>query len=929
MKNTVRQIIALLLVVALVGSLTACGDSFKIHIDSSGLASWKPVKGAVSYDYTIMDAEHASLGEKTTTQTQVQLPEGRAIAVRAVFANGETGSWMVSDFYGEPSFWDHTKQEISIFLDENGYAVWEPVADATEYRCSFLDGYGTCIEEVTVTDPKVRVPLKCQLEVLPLMADGSEGMRLYSDYHQGELYSHVADGEDLIDFHFNAKASECKTYEVIANIDYSTVQTAADGTVTFTATGPNGAPMRFSGTGISVAEGAITFEPSSTLHALDAIGRICAYKPVVSDIGDTGTSVEFRGGYTFNDQTSVASVEDLFKVWPTGVETFVTLDAGYYFSSVMEKQPNMIGIGASDYNTDTFTLSELVVFYDETTYTTNVSTMHLDYYFYGTYLEGDLYDPSREIYDPVNRIYTFYLQIIPQLQNEVEPPTVDYLVNPDPYATRAVIDIPMERYEIGELKDPNGNIMNKQTDPLVPGCTLEIIMAGQTYDLELPIIERSSGVQTLHELTPYGNIPSIGEVTPLVVPVQWSDYADPDPAGRLDMIRERLGRIVDESGRVTDYSTDIHSLSAYYDAVSLGNYHIESFLTDWVTVPYTVEEGTNLDMLSHSLPDEIYATVQQMHPNMDWSQFDRNADGIVDMVIYISAAPESDVLNIMSFIGGAHNRRGYDGGRAGTPEKPNLKDFICVGTGVLDADEHVILHEYGHGFGLIDYYDVTYQGGDAVGQFDMQSGSYGDWNGYSKYSVGWIEPEVVTGLAGGESVEIIIGSMAETGDAIVIPAAGADFDGPFGEYMLVDLFTATGVNETDASKHFKLADEVGVRIYHINANMEHRTLINKYGDETVIGTVNIANDYKDSGKYHIELLQRGGDNTFTDLLNTRAQFAPQDLFRTSDVFTAERYSEFLTDGRMDNGSEFGYTIEIVSIEENGADSTATIRITRN
>jgi hypothetical protein len=111
--------------------------------------------------------------------------------------------------------------------------------------------------------------------------------------------------------------------------------------------------------------------------------------------------------------------------------------------------------------------------------------------------------------------------------------------------------------------------------------------------------------------------------------------------------------------------------------------------------------------------------------------------------------------------------------------------------------------------------------------------------------------------------------------------------------------------------------------------MEHRTLINKYGDETVIGTVNIANDYKDSGKYHIELLQRGGDNTFTDLLNTRAQFAPQDLFRTGDVFTAERYSEFLTDGRMDNGSEFGYTIEIVSIEENGADSTATIRITRS
>lgn len=929
MKNTVRSMTALLLILAMVGSLTACSDSFEITIDSAGLASWAPVKGAVCYEYTIMDAEYTSFGEMTTTQTQIQLPEGRAVAVRAVFANGETGSWMVSDFYGEPSFWDHTQQEISIILDENGYAVWEPVAGATEYRCSFLDGFGSCIEEVTVTDTKVRVPLKCKLEVLPLMADGSEGMRLYSDYHQGMLYSHVADGEDLVDLSFTAKISECKTYEVIANIDYATVQTAADGTVTFTATGPTGAPMRFSGTGISVAEGAITFEPNSTLHALDSIGRICAYKPVASDIGDAGTAVEFLGGYTFNDQTSVESVDDLFKTWPVGIETYLLPDAGYRYSPVMGKQPNMIGIGASIYNVDTFTLSELIVFYDETTYTTDISAMHLDYNFYGTYLEGDLYDPSKEIYDSANRIYTFYLQIIPELQNEVEPPAVDYLIDPEPYATRAVIDIPMERYEIGELKDPNGNIMNKQTDPLVPGCTLEITVAGQTYDLELPILERAGGAQTLHELTPYGNIPSTGEVTPLVVPVQWSDYADPDPAGRLDLIRERLGRIVDTSGSVTDYSTDIFSLSAYYDAVSHGNYHIASFLTDWVSVPYTVEEGTNLDMLSHSLPDEIYAAVQEMYPDMDWSQFDRNADGIADAVIYISAAPESDMLNIMSFTGGVHNRRGYDAGRAGTPEKPNLKDFICVGTGMLDADEKVILHEYGHSFGLIDYYDVTYKGGDAVGSFDMQSGSYGDWNAYSKYSVGWIDPEVVTGLASGESVEITIGSMAETGDAIVIPAAGADFDGPFGEYMLVDLFTATGVNEADASGFFELTGEVGVRIYHINANMELRTLINKYGDETVIGTVHVANEYKENGKYHIELLQRGGDNTFTDLSNLRTQLMPQDFFRAGDVFDAAKYREFLTDGKMDDGSTFGYTIEIVSIEKNGADSTATIRITRN
>ena len=79
----------------------------------------------------------------------------------------------------------------------------------------------------------------------------------------------------------------------------------------------------------------------------------------------------------------------------------------------------------------------------------------------------------------------------------------------------------------------------------------------------------------------------------------------------------------------------------------------------------------------------------------------------------------------------------------------------------------------------------------------------------------------------------------------------------------------------------------------------------------------------------MELLQRGGNNTFTDFSNLRTQLAPQDFFRTGDVFDAARYSAFLTDGLMDDGSEFGYTIEIVGIEEDGAESTATIRITRN
>ena len=54
-----------------------------------------------------------------------------------------------------------------------------------------------------------------------------------------------------------------------------------------------------------------------------------------------------------------------------------------------------------------------------------------------------------------------------------------------------------------------------------------------------------------------------------------------------------------------------------------------------------------------------------------------------------------------------------------------------------------------------------------------------------------------------------------------------------------------------------------------------------------------------------------------------------DLFYAGDTFAVEDYAEFFYNGRMDNGLEFGYTVEIVSInnDANGI-PTATVRVTR-
>lgn len=96
---------------------------------------------------------------------------------------------------------------------------------------------------------------------------------------------------------------------------------------------------------------------------------------------------------------------------------------------------------------------------------------------------------------------------------------------------------------------------------------------------------------------------------------------------------------------------------------------------------------------------------------------------------------------------------------------PEVNAYVTVNHEFLkDGNTAVLLHEFSHNFGLIDYYDVTYSGINAVGGFDMQSDNVGDWNAYSKLAAGWMDPQVVTGLASGESVELTLTSSALTDD---------------------------------------------------------------------------------------------------------------------------------------------------------------------
>lgn len=718
--------------------------------------------------------------------------------------------------------------------------------------------------------------------------------------------------------------------DIIAGIDHNSI--VKDGSTTFfSSTMSDGTIVRFEGENIKIDENGILIAPDSKITSLDAVGKIYGYYPVVEDRGKyIGKTTDFHVGYAYTYSASKTSVERAKEVHTySAFGQQVTLLDGQYLLPVAVFSPNFFNFQGFSFGEGEFYVSSLVACYDPTEKVTRMTEAKLNEYFSGAYLEGERYDASRETSaDLEKKKFDFYLVLKPDTE----------VANMADNA-RSVYYVPKDFYQVGALRDAAGNELAKETALISMGDTLDITVGDSTIQMPLNVVARYHGAQTMNDLVPFAYPKSLGELNTLVVPVIWADQTDMANDNTLKLFRQGIGRIADENGNVTDYSVftdEKFSLSEYYDIASYGKMKVTSFMTDWYYASENFADIWNqspTDTYSNDIMDWVRAT----YPDIDWEKYDQDRNGYIDSMLILNAGvKDSDEVIIVSYSGAFNYLHTYYGDHVGTPDAPRVNTFTNVGYDWIQHDYATIIHEFAHGLGLIDYYDVNYSGIDAVGQFDMQSQSYGDWNAYSKLAVGWMNPQIVSGLTSGQSAEFTLTSSALTDDMLIIPAAGKEYEGPFSEYIMLDLFTDDGTNEYDTAR-FNLVDAAGVRISHVNAEMEQRTTTVESATspgesaEYTIGTIHTANNYtgNKTGKYNIEVVQNGGKNTFTNIEQLDTTLSKQDLFYAGDTFTAEDYSEFLYQGRMDDGSEFGYSIKILSIGTDGNGiPTAKIRVTR-
>lgn len=333
-------------------------------------------------------------------------------------------------------------------------------------------------------------------------------------------------------------------------------------------------------------------------------------------------------------------------------------------------------------------------------------------------------------------------------------------------------------------------------------------------------------------------LPSTGDVEILVIPVEFKNA----------QFENNYKDILNKGSNGTSEETGWESLSSYYKKSSGNKLNIHATILD------KYETNENYYHAAQQIDDKTYPedfldgyasldhkyleqAIAHYNDQIDYSQYDANNDGNIDCVYLVyscSVATGDNDLDMWWAYTSQFVTKDFYNEEVEDPQKVKYDnkeidvylwfsiDFFSEELKDSTTDEKVainaetVIHESGHALGLDDYYDTSYNQNGGYGGGIMMDWNVGDHDPFSKALLGWINPYIVIN----SDAEITINAFESTGDAIFI---ARDYNGVyFNEYIIVDLYTPTGLNELQKGTN-GLPDDVGVRIIHADGRVKADT----------------------------------------------------------------------------------------------------------
>lgn len=419
-------------------------------------------------------------------------------------------------------------------------------------------------------------------------------------------------------------------------------------------------------------------------------------------------------------------------------------------------------------------------------------------------------------------------------------------------------------------------------------------------------------------------IPSVGSPKVLVIPVEFSDTT----LSSVGVTRSNI-----EKGFFgTSSDTGWESLSSFYEKSSYGALKLSGTVLPTYKAKKTSTYYSNLYNKNGEGDITILEEVLDYYDSsIDFSEYDYNNDGFIDG-IYLVYAHKQDYEDSnlwwawQNWAAAYDLNQKYDGVKANyymwasagfilegidTGNGYDYFDYEAMYDSSLKLNMHTFIHETGHMFGLDDYYDYDSNNGPSggLGGADIMDYTVGDHCPFSKMMLGWVNPIIVL-----DTVTLEISSFTKTGQCIMIPK-GFTNNGYFTEYLTIDLYTPTGLNELDAEYLFT---KTAVRIMQVDATFNFNFDMNDNS------TYSSAFKYNNSTSAHkqIRYIEANGEFDIEKTTSRNDVYADND-----DLFDAGDYFE-VSNTKWKNltwydGTKMNFKITIDKI----VNETATITIT--
>lgn len=323
-------------------------------------------------------------------------------------------------------------------------------------------------------------------------------------------------------------------------------------------------------------------------------------------------------------------------------------------------------------------------------------------------------------------------------------------------------------------------------------------------------------------------LPQSGQANVLVVPVQFKDAGTGLAYGAEDL-----------SNIDNDYfgiGTGAYpSVSDYYRQSSYDKLHITGVTTpEIVTLPNTLQEygtliaNSSIGKVLSDISTYVYNYLFNETKTYYYQDFDADDDGKVDNIALVykfdiedtnlTQGLTSNEGSLISMATQFHNSLvNFESDNA-----PLLNSYSWVNYDISQSPKAMtdpkqkngarfFIQQVGSALGLPGLGDSS-SARAPMGGTTMMDQAYNDLDSFSKYLLGWIEPQKIKTSDVTGDIEVVLDDLESSGDALLLSSGDT---GVFGEYLLIDYYTLDGLNISSDST----LNKAGVRVTKVDSRL--------------------------------------------------------------------------------------------------------------